>query len=242
MINTNIKALAWGPITKATSWHMYFVNGYRFHTKDWSDGKKTINCGVHVKGVTEGGEDDFYGIIQRIFELEYHGLSNKIAIFYCEWFDPTRNRGTRVHPHYNIVDIKMNRRYGRYDPFILAEKARQVYYVPYPETCKDLRGWSAVITTKPRGHVEVEDIEDEEPYQADEMSPVVPITEVEPLQGLLDETINGFEQIVDRNNDSMDHDGQSEDEGVSIECSDKDDEKGEDEDEDEDDYEDSDED
>lgn len=40
MINTNIKALAWGPITKATSWHMYFVNGYRFHTKDWSDGKK----------------------------------------------------------------------------------------------------------------------------------------------------------------------------------------------------------
>lgn len=206
-----IRALSWGPKSKVASWHKYFVNGYKFHTKSWSDGKKTINCGVHVKGITEGGEDDFYGIVQHIFELEYSGLSNKITLFYCDWFDPKRSRGTRVHPQYNIVDIKMSRRYDRYDPFILAQKARQVYYVPYPEMCKDMRGWYAAITTKPRGHVEVDDIEDEFPYQAHEMSPVLPITEDELVRGLLGDTTNGFEQVVDSyNDDPMEQEAQTE--------------------------------
>ncbi|WJX94647.1 hypothetical protein P8452_76045 [Trifolium repens] len=35
-INPYVKALSWGPCSKATSWHMYFVNGYKFHTQDWS--------------------------------------------------------------------------------------------------------------------------------------------------------------------------------------------------------------
>jgi len=29
-------------------------------------GEKTINSGVYVKGLTEGGHDDFYGIIEHI--------------------------------------------------------------------------------------------------------------------------------------------------------------------------------
>ena len=176
MTDTAIISLARGPNSCAKSWNKYFVNGYKFHTKAWSDGKKTVNCGVYVKGVSEGGEDDFFGIIHHIYELQYLGLSNNIPLFYCEWFDPTRNRGTRVYSQYNIVEIKMTRKYGLYDPFILAQKARQVYYVPYPETCKDLRGWFVAITTKPRGHVEVDGMEDEVPYQADEMSNVLPIT------------------------------------------------------------------
>jgi hypothetical protein len=117
---------------------MYFVNGYRFHTKSWSNGKNTFNSGVHVKGVTEGGEDDFYGIIQHIYELEYLELNSKIPMFYCEWFDPRRPRGTRVSPQFNIVEVNISRRYGAYDPFILPQKARQVFYVPYPETCRQL--------------------------------------------------------------------------------------------------------
>lgn len=212
--NIDIRALSWGPKSKPTSWHRYFVNGYKFHTKSWSDGKKTKHCGVPVKGITEGGEDDFYGIIQHIFELEYSGLCNKITLFYCDWFDPKRSRGTQVHLQYNIVDIKMSRWYDRYDPFILAQKARQVYYVPYPEMCKVMRGWYAAITTKPRGHVEVDGIEDEFPYQANEMPPVLPITEDELVRGLLGDTTNEFEQVVDSYNyDSMDQDAQTIDTG-----------------------------
>lgn len=210
--DTQILSLARGPASKITSWNMYFVNGYKYHTKAWSDGKKTTNSGVYVKGITEGGEDDFYGTIQHIYELDYDGLTNKITVFYCEWFDPTRNKGTKVHAQYNIVNIDMSKRYNRYDPFILAQKARQVYFVPYPDMCRDLKGWCVAIITKPRGHVEVDDTEDEVPYQANETSPVAPITEVEQIQGLLDETLKEYEQIVDDNDDPMEQDGQSEDE------------------------------
>jgi len=49
---------------------MYFINGYKFHTKAWTDGKKTTNIGLYVKGVIEEGEDEFNGIIHHIYELK----------------------------------------------------------------------------------------------------------------------------------------------------------------------------
>ena len=66
--------------------------------------------------------------------------------------------------------------------------------------CKDLRDWCVVIATKPRGHVEVDDIIeetqiDESPYQTDES--VVPIMEIEMVAGLADQTIEGWEREVD---------------------------------------------
>ncbi|CAK8571201.1 unnamed protein product [Lathyrus sativus] len=188
MTDKKLISLAWGPESNAMSWHKYFINGYKFHTQAWSQGKKTINSGVYVKGITEGGEDDFYGAIKHIFELEYHELSHKVALFYCQWFDPKRGRGTKVHPHYDIVDIKMNKKYDRYDPFIISQKAKQVYYVPYPEMRVDKRGWCAVIKTKPRGRIEVVDIDDDTPYQDEEMAHVEQITEIEDITGLHDET------------------------------------------------------
>ncbi|XP_073226903.1 uncharacterized protein [Cicer arietinum] len=130
--NKDIIALSRGPSSMAISWNIYFVNGYTFHTKAYNINKKTINSGVHVRGLTEGGEDDYYGTINYIIELDYFGLKDKVALFYCEWFDPTKNWGTKIHPQYQIVDIKMDKRYRLYDPFILVQKSRQVYYVTYP--------------------------------------------------------------------------------------------------------------
>lgn len=196
MSDPNLISLAWGPESRAISWHKYFINGYKFHTHAWTVGKKTINSGVYVKGVTGGGEDDFYGVIQHIFELEYHRLPHKVALFYCQWFDPRRNRGTKVHPQYDIVDIKMSRQYDRYDPFIIAQKARQVYYVPYPEIRTDKRGWCAVIKTKPIGRIEVDGIEEDMPYQDEEMAHIEQITEIEDMLGLHDE-IHGENEEVD---------------------------------------------
>ncbi|KAI5435010.1 hypothetical protein KIW84_021732 [Lathyrus oleraceus] len=68
----------------------------------------------------------------------------------------------------------MDKRYRPYDPFILAQNARQVYYVPYPEMCRDMHGWCAAITTKPMGRIEIDNIEDEVPYQSDGMLPALP--------------------------------------------------------------------
>jgi len=61
---------------------------------------------VYVKALTEGGYDDFYGIILEIYELEYNTCTSakRVVVFYCEWFDPSR-RGTRVDPRYNIVEL-----------------------------------------------------------------------------------------------------------------------------------------
>nr|XP_016493822.1 PREDICTED: uncharacterized protein LOC107813119 [Nicotiana tabacum] len=47
------------------------------------------------------------------------------------------------------------REYDRYDPFIIAERVRQVYYAPYPLR-RDKAVWLVVIKTKPVGRVEVE--------------------------------------------------------------------------------------
>lgn len=86
-----------------------------------------------MKGVTENGEGDFYGVIEDIFEISYNYLDYKkaVVLFFCNWYDPS-SRGTKYDPKTNTVDIKTNRRYGLYDPFTMAHNARQVYYVPYP--------------------------------------------------------------------------------------------------------------
>ena len=98
MRNQHLKDLSYGPMNYVKEWHTYFVNGYKFHTQAWTKGKKIINSGVHVKGLTEGATDDFYGIIQHIYELEYNSTSypKRVVLFCCDWFDPT-SRGTRVN-------------------------------------------------------------------------------------------------------------------------------------------------
>ena len=51
------------------------MNGYKFHTHSRSEIKKTIKSGVHVKGLIEGGVDDFYSVIQHMYEVEYNSLA-----------------------------------------------------------------------------------------------------------------------------------------------------------------------
>lgn len=159
------------------------MNGYKFHTQSWSEGKKTINSGVYVKGVTEGGEDDFYGVIKHIYELCYN--ENKVVLFYCEWFDPSP-RWTRVNKICDTVDIRVDKKYKVYDPFIMAHNVRQVYYVPYPPTVPRKRGWSVAIKTRPRGRIETAERNEEVAYQNDEMSHVNEIIDVEQVTGWCD--------------------------------------------------------
>jgi len=192
-------------------WHTYFVNGYKFHTNAWSKGKKTINSGVHVKGLTEGGEDDFYGIIHRIYELEYNTSNKpkKVVLIFCEWFDPSR-KGTRVDPKYNIVDIHMTSRYQPFDPFILAYNVRQVYYVQYPPSQKDNCGWCVTIKTKPRGRIESNEVEDDIPYQVDEMSHVNEVIEVERVSGF--HHIEGHDEELEQQEEEEEEDEEEEEE------------------------------
>jgi len=44
------------------------VNGFKFHTEEWSIGKNTINCGLCVK---DDDEKYYYGIVREIMQVEY---------------------------------------------------------------------------------------------------------------------------------------------------------------------------
>ncbi|KAL3365417.1 hypothetical protein AABB24_010517 [Solanum stoloniferum] len=123
----------------------------------------------------------------EILELEYSGWPIKrIVLFQCKWFDPT-SRGTRELKQHNIIEVKHTRKYEAYDPFIIAQNAKQVYYAPYP-----LRGdksdWWVVIKTKPMGRVDVEN-ELDVAYQ-NEISSVHQVVDVE-LE------ISSVHQVVD---------------------------------------------
>jgi len=79
----------------------------------------------------------------------------------------------------------MDKRYLPFDPFILANNVRQVFYVPYPTSRKDKQGWCVAIKTKPRGRIEAHDMaNDDVSYQVDKISHVNEVIEVEQVLGL----------------------------------------------------------
>jgi len=48
------------------------------------------------------------------------------------------------------VEIQHDKRYRKYDPFILGYVATQVYYMSYPQKTRDKLPWWIVIKTKLR--------------------------------------------------------------------------------------------
>ena len=66
----------------------------------------------------------------------------------------------------------MDKSYNLFDTFISTHNVRQVYYVPYPTTRRDKCGWCVAIKMKPRGYIESDHVQDDVPYQVEEMSHV----------------------------------------------------------------------
>ena len=61
---------------------------------------------------------------------------------------------TRVHEQYNIVEINHRRRYDKYEPFVLAMQAAQVFFFcSYLSFRNDKVDWWVVSKIKPRGVV-----------------------------------------------------------------------------------------
>ena len=59
-----------GPSQAVKSYKGYFVNGFKFHTIDYSQGRKIMNSGVCVKGSCYNDyEYDYYGMLYEIIEL-----------------------------------------------------------------------------------------------------------------------------------------------------------------------------
>ncbi|BAT81821.1 hypothetical protein VIGAN_03171000 [Vigna angularis var. angularis] len=92
----------------------------------------------------------------------------------------------------------MDKRYVLFDPFIIAHNVQQVYYVPYPTSRTDKRGWCVAIKTKPRGRIDSNDVEADVPYQVEEMSHVNDVIDVEEVVRLQDVDA-GLEEVNPNN-------------------------------------------
>lgn len=151
-----MRDFARGPLRSVITYPGYYVNGYKFHTIGHGSSRSTMNSGVCIKGTNySANESDYYGLLEEVVQLEYPGLPVKrTVLFKCQWFDPS-NMGTRVHPDYKLVDVNHKRRFNRYEPFVLALQASQVYYSTYPTIARSKPDWWAVCKIKPRSNVEV---------------------------------------------------------------------------------------
>jgi hypothetical protein len=85
-IDDRIRDLVKGPSRRVTCYNGYIINDYRFHTKIYGIGKRTTNSGVCViaDGSCEGNRD-YYGEIEEIIELHYHGANNNLILFNYHW-------------------------------------------------------------------------------------------------------------------------------------------------------------
>ena len=173
-MDSRLKDLALGPNREVHTWPQYHANGYRFHTLDYGSNKVTMNSGVCVKGTNYNDPDsDYFGMLVEVIELEYHNPSTKrtrIVLFKCDWFDPQKGHGWKVHNEYGLVEIHKKRRFQKYEPFILAQQAQQVYYVEYPGKktkyqMSERANWLAVCKVKARSMIESSNVA----YQEDEV-------------------------------------------------------------------------
>nr|KAJ0212303.1 hypothetical protein LSAT_V11C400204920 [Lactuca sativa] len=126
----HLDILASKPSKNAISHKGYFVNGYKFHTRDYGETLTTCNYGVCVRGEMYNSEEsDYYRLVDEILELKYFGRGRStIVMFKCTWFD--NENGVVVNKN-NMVDVKPKSRLQTNDPFCLASQAEQVFYVPY---------------------------------------------------------------------------------------------------------------
>ena len=156
---------------------------------------------MSIKGTNYGQcQYDYYGKLDEIVQLEYLGEPIKRVVqFKCAWVEPTSNIGTRVHKHHGIIEVNSQRSYSKYEPFILAQQAIQVYYTSYPEKRRDNRNWLVVIKTKVRSTIDSKSyaISQTHAYQVVKNVQVLPITpKVEQIDNLRDNDSN-FDEIND---------------------------------------------
>jgi len=112
------------------------------------------------------------------------------------------NKGIKIHQQYGIIEIKQNEKYPKFDPFILAQHASQVYFVSYPCTRRDKIHWRFVIKTRPRSRVDqrhtMEDALQEPSTMVNLVIDTDPVGELADSQGRYEEiNIENFEVIGD---------------------------------------------
>uniref|UniRef100_A0A803NDN4 DUF4216 domain-containing protein n=1 Tax=Chenopodium quinoa TaxID=63459 RepID=A0A803NDN4_CHEQI len=143
-IDEKIYNLVCSPSRVVRRYAGYVVNGFRFHTIDRCENRKTHNCGVMVRG-DDYSDKEYYGVLKDIFEMSYPG-GNRIFVYKCAWFDVQHlGRGYKVDDH-GFVSVNKRGSLKTDEVYVLESQVEQVFYIQDPKT----DDWQFVIKTQPR--------------------------------------------------------------------------------------------
>ncbi|XP_066159869.1 uncharacterized protein [Oryza sativa Japonica Group] len=155
LVNLDIR-LANGPTSLVTSWQGYDIGGYRFYTMFKDRKSAAQNNGVRVEAFDASGEKkSYYRIIQDIWELDY-GLNILIPVLRCQWVRDTT--GVFIDD-YGLTVVGRSKLGHKDDPWVLAERVAQVFYVIDPFDDK-----MAIVVPGKQNIVGIDSIEDASDY------------------------------------------------------------------------------
>ncbi|KAL3654668.1 hypothetical protein CASFOL_001403 [Castilleja foliolosa] len=136
--NESLYSLACAPRRCIKMFAGCIVNGVRFLTRERDSRRKTQSSGIVVDG-NHGDETlSFYGVLDDIIQLDYvRGLQKEG----------------------NIVSVRVDGKWYEEDSYILADQARQVFYINDPKLGKN---WRVVIPVSHRHVYDVSEMADED--------------------------------------------------------------------------------
>lgn len=144
LVPKDLYYLVCGPLRTVRRYSGYIVNGFRFHTLDRQENRKSQNSGVMVLG-DDMSDKEYFGVLRDIYELEYPS-GNKMFAFKCDWYD-VQHKGTGYKvDEYGITSVCSKLSLSTNEPFVLESQVEQVFYVTEPRE----KNWLTVIKTEPR--------------------------------------------------------------------------------------------
>nr|TKW21368.1 hypothetical protein SEVIR_4G163000v2 [Setaria viridis] len=87
-----------------------FINGFMFKTAHVEKNLTTQNSGVVVNGDPTTGNIDLYGVVKKIYALDFQ-TQKEVILFQCDWYDvpaASRSKGSKKQDWSTV--IRMNPR------------------------------------------------------------------------------------------------------------------------------------
>ena len=101
-------ALSQGPNHRARVFNRCFINGFLFRTAHVEKNLTTQNFGVVVNGDPTTGNIDWYGVVKKIYALDFP-TQKEVILFQCDWYDvpaASRSKGRGFNKdQYGIIDM-----------------------------------------------------------------------------------------------------------------------------------------
>ncbi|KAL6561780.1 hypothetical protein OROMI_017381 [Orobanche minor] len=155
-VNESLYSLACAPNRLVRKYTGGIVNGVRFLTIERDVRRKTQNSGIVVEGNHGDDNIEFFGILTDIIHLDYV-KGRHITVFKCEWFDLGTKKRTGIQKEGNITSIRVTVKWYENEPFIMADQARQVFYINDPKLGGE---WRVVQPFQHRHIYDVDEMQD----------------------------------------------------------------------------------